>query len=184
MRKMAAFLIVHRSYFIALVMSRRSGSNRRAVAYEATALPTELPRPRVEPNRSDAVSGTRTRTVPFGRRPLYRLELPPRKNQRSEIGDQKAPSGNRTRDFRLGKAAFFAAELPAHLSYTCLPVPPVRPLSPSRQWARLESNQHLRFFRPPLDRRAADPVARSATSGTCTHDLLRDKQALVLPELW
>ena len=118
---------------------------------------------------SNAVSGIRTRTVLFGRQPLCRLELPPRESdvggRRSAVRGQKAPSGNRTRDFRLGKAAFFAAELPAHLSYTCLPFPPFRPLSPSRQWARLESNQHLRFFRPPLDRRAADPLREAPPVG-------------------
>src|SRR5688500_3025790 len=87
--------------------------------------------------------------------------------------EPQAPSGNRTRALRLGKAAFWAAELPARRRHV-------------QEWVREDSNLHDRYFTPALCLLSYRPVRthRSATSGTCTRGLLRDKQALWLPELW
>src|SRR5688572_19553123 len=97
--------------------------------------------------------------MPFGRRPLYRLELPPRKvrGQRSEIRKRRAgiePATSalaRRRSEPLNYRRVVLALFVSRLS--------------SLSWVRLVSNQHLRFFRPPLDRRAADPVVETPPVG-------------------
>ena len=107
----------------------------------------------------------------FGRQPLYQLELPPRepevRGQRSEVrkrraGIEPAPSALARR--RSGPLNYRRVVS----RFTCS-----RFTFSSSSWARLESNQHLRFFRPPLDRRAADP-ARGARSRPALRAPARD----------
>src|SRR5688572_15378367 len=81
----------------------------------------------------------------FGRQPLCRLELPPRRRRSPNF---TAPSGNRTRALRLGKAAFWATELPARRRHV-------------QEWVREDSNLHDRYFTPALCPLSYRPVSPS-----------------------
>ena len=65
----------------------------------------------------------------------------------------QAPSGIRTRDIEPGQLAFCRLNYRRASLFSALSTF----TSALGQWARMESNHHLRFFRPPLYRRAASP---------------------------
>ena len=94
-----------------------------------------------------------------------RLEVRGRESEirKRRAGIEPAPSAlarRRSGPLNYRRVFFFS-------SSPLLPLPPSSPLSPSPQWARLESNQYLRLFRPPLDLRAADPARPRAAAPHC-----------------
>ena len=117
----------------------------------------------------------------FGRQPLYRLELPPRESevrgQRSEVSGQRSAVRERRAGIEPATSALARRRsrplnyrrvvvLSSLVSLVSLDSRLFSRLSALR-WARLESNQHLRFFRPPLDLRAADPARLRAAAPHC-----------------
>ena len=112
--------------------------NRRLPHYEGGALPTELLR-----SMQPCSGPGSNRRFRFGRPALCRLSY-------HCAHPSQAPSGIRTRDIEPGQLAF------CRLNYRR----DVLSTQNFLQWARMESNHHLRFFRPPLYPRAASPRDR------------------------